>query len=194
MPKNIQFGNVCIEYETIERRVKYPRLEFQTGELVMIVPENYDSERELLEKKATWIIRKAAEIETAKKNARKKIGTDIPKLTQEELKEIAGKHILEYAGILNVTPSRISFKGMKTKWGSCSARGNLTFNKKLRYLPERLIRYVLYHELVHLLERKHSERFWSTIEEEYPDYQKLETELLEYWFFIQERNQDPNIG
>lgn len=186
MPKQMHFGDSSIEYETIERPVKYPRLEFRTGKLMVIVPENYDNERELLEKKAAWVIRKVEEIESAKRNANRKNAAYVPERTHDELKAIAGRRAREYADKLNVVPNGIRFKTMKTKWGSCSVKGNLTFNTLLRFLPDRLVNYVVYHEVAHLVERRHNDRFWAFVEQEYPDYSGLERELLEHWFLVQE--------
>ena len=60
-------------------------------------------------------------------------------------------------------------------------------NSLLRYLPVHLIDYVVYHEIAHLKERKHNERFWKIIKEKYKDHQKREKELFLYWFLVQER-------
>ncbi|HLC33234.1 MAG TPA: M48 family metallopeptidase, partial [Candidatus Nanoarchaeia archaeon] len=64
---------------------------------------------------------------------------------------------------------------------------NLMVNSLLRYLPVHLIDYVVYHEIAHLKERKHNERFWKIIKGKYKDNQKMEEELFLYWFLVQER-------
>ena len=72
MVKEALVGDLRIAYERIERPVKYPRLEFKTGKLVMIAPRSLKNEREMLEKKKNWILKKSKEIEEAKKRAREK--------------------------------------------------------------------------------------------------------------------------
>jgi predicted metal-dependent hydrolase len=74
---------------------------------------------------------------------------------------------------------------MKTKWASHSQNNNLTINTFLKYLPEDLINYIIYHETAHNIERKHNENFWSLINKKHPDYQTKEKSLLTYWFLIQ---------
>ena len=67
---------------------------------------------------------------------------------------------------------------------NCSGEKNLTFNTKLRFLPQYLVKYVLFHEFVHLLERKYNDRSWTSSENTFPNCEEKEEELLAYWFFI----------
>jgi hypothetical protein len=74
---------------------------------------------------------------------------------------------------------------MKTKWASHSKNNNLTINTLLKFLPEDLISYIVYHEIAHNIERKHNETFWNLINRKHLDYQTQEKKLLTYWFLIQ---------
>ena len=82
---------------------------------------------------------------------------------------------------------------MRSKWGSCSKAGNLTFNINLKYLPIYLIKYVIFHEISHIISRKHNLKFWNTIELKFKNDQNLETELFTYWFLIMQKNKDLKI-
>jgi hypothetical protein len=82
-----------------------------------------------------------------------------------------------WATIINVTPKRIQFRDMTRKWGSCSSRGNLTFNTALFYVPRELAEYVVVHELVHLIVFNHSAKFWAKLGEFLPDYALREKQL-----------------
>jgi predicted metal-dependent hydrolase len=75
---------------------------------------------------------------------------------------------------------------MKSKWGSCSSKKNMNFNKLLKYLPDDLIQYVVFHEMTHLKEKKHGKEFWDIISINFKNYQEKENELMDYWFLIQE--------
>jgi predicted metal-dependent hydrolase len=73
---------------------------------------------------------------------------------------------------------------MKSRWGSCSSDGNLNFNIYLKYLPQTLIEYIVFHETTHLIEMSHNKKFWNIISTEYPDYKEKEDELFIYWLRV----------
>lgn len=71
---------------------------------------------------------------------------------------------------LGLEYNTIMIRNQRTRWGSCSSKGNLSFNMKLATAPQEVIDYVVIHELMHLREPNHSKRFWSLVERECPDY------------------------
>lgn len=71
----------------------------------------------------------------------------------------------------------IKLKRMKSRWGSCSRKGNLNFNTKLALLPMHLIDYVIVHELCHLREFNHSRSFWALVAQTMPDAKLLRRQL-----------------
>ena len=69
------------------------------------------------------------------------------------------------------SPGRITIREQKSRWGSCSRKGNLNFNWKLIMAPPEALDYVVIHELCHLYEFNHSPRFWSLVQAQMPDYE-----------------------
>lgn len=84
-----------------------------------------------------------------------------------------------HATIMQVTVERISIKEQKTRWGSCSSKGNVNFNWKLILMPERIQEYIVVHELAHRKQMNHSKDFWLEVEKVLPDYIQRKNELRE---------------
>jgi len=76
---------------------------------------------------------------------------------------------------------RLSFRNQKSRWGSCSSNGNLSFNARLLFCSPDACRYVLIHELVHLEYPNHSPRFWNRVAELCPGYREHMRELKTVW-------------
>lgn len=73
---------------------------------------------------------------------------------------------------LGLFPEKISIRDQKTRWGSCSTSGTLSFNWRLVVGPEHALRYVVIHELVHIEHHNHSRKFWGALTEALPDWKR----------------------
>ena len=80
------------------------------------------------------------------------------------------KKVRQFADAIGVTYGRITIRSQKTRWGSCSAKGNLNFNCLLMLAPPEVQDYVVIHELCHRKELNHSAAFWAEVETYCPDY------------------------
>ncbi|WP_443720365.1 M48 family metallopeptidase [Ruminococcus sp.] len=105
----------------------------------------------------------------------------LEKITFEQLKELADqaveyipKRVKYYAEKENFIYNKITIKNLVSRWGSCSTKGNLNFNCLLMLTPDYVIDYIVVHELCHLREMNHSEKFWAEVEKIMPDYQRAE--------------------
>ncbi|MDQ3883023.1 MAG: M48 family metallopeptidase [Thermoproteota archaeon] len=88
------------------------------------------------------------------------------------------------ANRFNVKYNKVSIKDQKSRWASCSKKGNLHFNLLLSAAPPNVIDYVMIHELMHLIEFDHSRRFWRLVNEADPDYKKHREWLINYSLVI----------
>lgn len=105
----------------------------------------------------------------------------LEKITFEQVKELADqaveyipKRVKYYAEKENLIYNKITIKNLVSRWGSCSTKGNLNFNCLLMLTPDYVIDYIVVHELCHLREMNHSEKFWAEVEKIMPDYQRAE--------------------
>ncbi|MDE7445586.1 MAG: M48 family metallopeptidase [Lachnospiraceae bacterium] len=96
----------------------------------------------------------------------------IEKWYRKEAAEILTQKVQEYAEILNVNFKDIRIKDQKSRWGSCSSKGNLNFNWRIIMAPEPVCDYVIIHELCHLIHMDHSPDFWKKVEEICPEYRQ----------------------
>lgn len=168
----------------IKRNIKYPRIELKTGNLVLILPRQQKiSPQELLQKHRKWIERKQNFIEEIKAEYK---GKRIIKRNSQSFLKLVEKFVKEGERKLKVKVSKIRFRLMKTKWASFSKKRKIiNLNVLTKFLPARLIKYIIFHEITHSLFPKHNKNFWLCIQKEFPNYQDYEKNLLGHWFLIQ---------
>ena len=94
-------------------------------------------------------------------------------------------YVEKYEKILNVEVNRLQFRDTIYKWGSCSTLRNITLSKNLRFLPDRLVEYIVYHELVHIIVLAHNDKFFEIIKKEFPNYLLCDEKLKQYNFLIE---------
>ncbi|GEM_PF-694326 len=84
------------------------------------------------------------------------------------------KHFNEH---YNLVYNKITIRNQKSRWGSCSHRGNISFNYKIVFLPPAVQDYIVVHELCHLKEMNHSKDFWNLVAEKMPEWKMLRRKL-----------------
>ena len=94
-------------------------------------------------------------------------------------KDVLPEKVRFFAEQMGITYGRISIRSQRSRWGSCSAQGNLNFNCLLMLAPEEIQNYVVIHELCHRKEMNHSPAFWAEVEKILPDYRMQKKWLKE---------------
>lgn len=164
--------------EVIRSKRKTLAIEIRPDMRVVVRAPEKIPQKEIIkfvEEKQNWIKKhiaqmyfKAEEIKKQKKEPAL-TNADIEKLCQKALSVIPDK-VKYYAEIMGVTYGRITIRNQKTRWGSCSSKGNLNFNCLLMLMPDKVLDYVVVHELCHLKQMNHSKKFWKEVERYMPDY------------------------
>ena len=146
-------------------------LTVKNGVIIVKAPVNFSDRKidEFLRSKRGWIDKRLKEYEESK-NAVKLADEEIEKL-RCETKKIVTYLADKYSKIIGVSFNKITVKKQRTVWGSCSIKGNLNFNLLLSLMPKEIIEYVVIHELCHLKEMNHSNKFWRLVKTYCSDYE-----------------------
>lgn len=131
---------------------------------------------QILKEKQSWILKQQEKIRE-QKNLYEELG--MKPFTREEIEKLADQAVeyiprrVEYfAKKEGISYGRITIRNQKTRWGSCSSRGNLNFNCLLMLAPPEVIDYVVVHELCHRRQMNHQKAFWDEVEKILPEYKK----------------------
>lgn len=140
--------------------------------------------QKFITEKSAWIENAINKVKA--RNEQEKQNT-IQKFTAEEIHTLADKalevipeRVGYYAKIMGVKYGRITIRNQVSRWGSCSAKGNLNFNCLLMLCPVEVMDYVIVHELCHLKEMNHSKNFWNLVEHFCPKYKQYKKWLKEH--------------
>lgn len=162
-----------MDYEVVFSNRRTIALSVKRGELIVRAPyrTSKDKIEKLISEHKNWI---ETHIEKQREKQEKFINIDETEKAElkKNAKTILPVKVQYYANCMGLKYGRITITSAKTRLGSCSSKGNISFSYRLMLYPDKAIDYVVVHELAHLLEMNHSKRFYSIIEQVLPDYKK----------------------
>jgi predicted metal-dependent hydrolase len=171
-----------VEY-TVKKHRKAKRLKlaiYCDGSCVVTAPWWISMEKvdKFVRQNAEWVIEKMRKM--------KRIGRQSVFATsnreeylklRETARELVRKRLEKYNEYYNFDYKRVAIRDTKTRWASCSSKGNLNFSYKILFLPLRYADYIIVHELCHLKEFNHSKRFWNLVAEMIPEHERIREKL-----------------
>lgn len=170
-----------ITYQWIRSRRKTIAIQIdREGQVIVRTPYGITKRQveEFLDEKKDWILQTRQRVEK-RKTEQIPISEEVRREGIERAKRIFPERTAYFAKRMGVDYGRITIREQKTRWGSCSSKGNLNFNWKLVLLAPELLDYVVVHELAHRREMNHSAAFWKVVEAELPDYWERRARLKE---------------
>lgn len=181
MQKSIKLQNKKVEYTLkVSKRARRMRLAIYCDtNFVVTAPTNTSSSiiEQFLIKKSQWILDKLNYFGSFSKSLIIK-NTEADYLKYKQQAQIlAEKKVSEFNNIYGFKFNKINIKNQKTRWGSCSKKGNLNFNYKIALLPDKIADYIIIHELCHLKEFNHSQKFWNLVSMAIYNYLDIKNEL-----------------
>ena len=181
-----------MDYKLIRSKRKSIAIEIdRTGTVTVRAPYRMPNVavKAFIEDKQDWIAK-----HTRRAQEKALETTDMEPLTEEELDRLyeearkdIPKRVEYYANLMEVDYGRVTIRCQKTRWGSCSTKGNLNFNCLLMLAPSDVRDYVIIHELAHRKHMNHSKDFWKEVEIMIPDYKEKRKWLNTYGEDIMQR-------
>lgn len=172
LPDSIQI--IRSSRRTLSLQVKHD------GRIIVRAPRNASLKdiEAFVRKNSAWLRKHLALVE---KEMAAEAASPVQPLTMDEIRSLADEALrvipertARFAPLVGVQYGRITIRNQKTRWGSCSSKGNLNFNCLLMLAPPKVLDYVIVHELCHRKEMNHSPQFWAEVAKVIPDYKKYE--------------------
>lgn len=172
-----------IAYTLVREKRKTVRLTVKNGEVFVYAPIGAPKARldAFVSEKESWIVRRLQADEKAMAAA-----SAAGKLTREDLRDLVARaktvipdRVRYFAPMVGVEYEKITVRFQKTRWGSCSSKGNLNFNCLLLLAPPEVLDSVVVHELCHRKEMNHSPAFWREVYRVFPKYDEADRWLKE---------------
>lgn len=181
MTKELVYNDGKILYEIRQSRGRAIRITVRPdGRVFLSIPSGVRMQHAMkfFESNTAWIV---ARLEHFRKHSFHQIPQRMKKSEFDACKRhaaaLVNSRLTYFNALYGFSFKNIYIRNQKTRWGSCSAKGNLNFNARIALLPAHLVDYIIVHELCHIRELNHSPAFWHLVAQSIPDYRNRRKEL-----------------
>jgi len=175
----LQNKNVAYDFRQSKRARRMRLMVYCDGSVIVTAPISLreGAVEQFLREKAEWLLAKISFFKRFKIRPRPRYGRKDYFKYKDKAGKLANERVAHFNRLYGFTFQQINIKNQKTRWGSCSQKGNLNFNYKIALLPPRLADYVIVHELCHLRELNHSRKFWELVAVAISNHAQLRCQL-----------------
>ncbi|WP_066408656.1 M48 family metallopeptidase [Aliarcobacter skirrowii] len=186
----IELNNFLVDVELQNKKnIKHCYLRVLSDNLIQIRANRYFTildAKDLIYRKKDWLIENIQKQNSKKLNeneflyfGEKKLLSDflikdLDKFYKEEIQKIIPSLVEKYSNLMQLYPTKISYRKNRRTWGSCNFKNELNFNILLAKYPIFIIEYIVIHELAHIQHKNHSKDFYFLVEKFSPNYKKIE--------------------
>lgn len=172
-------GSVLLERSLRAKRMNISVRPFKGVRVAVPKRVSFREAEQLARSRSEWLKRSVGKMQEYERTCKQASANAIRPDRREahdnlaaRLEKIARRHGYRY--------NRVSVRNQKTRWGSCSAKNNISLNIKLTFLPDDLCDYILLHELVHTRVKNHGPDFWAELIRVEPDARALDKRVNQY--------------
>lgn len=180
MTHTVTLDDRDVAYE-IKRFARQRRINIHVrgGALLVTAPPRVTERgiEQAIERNKQWILTHTKEKKLLKNVT---IEPSTVRYAKKALHQYVSEALMRYNSYYGFTYGRISIRSQKSRWGSCSSSGNISFNIELWCLAPDIRDYVIVHELCHIRELNHSTAFWDLVGQTIPDYKERRRTLKQY--------------
>lgn len=170
--------------ERVSSQARSIRIEIRAAdEVLLVIPRRAPraAAHAFLQSRLAWIERK---LDERRRRDAQRIAIPVPELSLSQLREQARRSARELIAVeaqhMGVNPKSLRIADQKTLWGSCGRNGTISLSWRLALAPPDVFRYVVIHELAHLVYRNHGQRFWALVAKQMPEFEMYRRWLREH--------------
>ena len=159
----------------LQKKIKQlPKKKFINGEIFKFLGKDLILKINISDAKKTYIKNDyiCLDLKNNTKNNRDKIKKELELFYRSFSEKILKEKTLIESKKMNLKVEKIKVRSYKNRWGSCSSNGDISYNWKLIMAPEKIINYVIIHELCHLIHFNHSRDYWGEVSKKLPNYRE----------------------